>query len=267
MLSDLLSILFLGKATERFRVFTTLYLMTTSAFIANITMNKWGYYFNKSILINNSNIIDFLLSKEAFMVLTLYIIVCGIVFIGTTISLYLSSYLFIFFIKWLIEFLYYTYLAIMFCLGLIFLIITFNLKKIKDFDDRNEKVVPTIEGILIKAKIVQRTNGLLFQDKHFNWLRTVVQDLLPPDSRVIKNACLTSTILISTFYILLQLDLYQIVPTIYYIIRYAMIYYIFNSLVLIWLDNRLDYLTDILLTTQPAPPTVFTVGQINPPTP
>ena len=228
---DLLSILFLGEAYEKFKILSTIYLLTMCAWITNIIMNNLGYYYNPEIKIKTNHVIDFLLSANAVLLLGIFVFISCLVFICLPILLHFIS----FGLSRLIPAL----------LSLLFIviprIILLKFKKLKRIP------VLRLGHLLNYGQMIYIKNNIIYKGKQFSFFKKMTQDLITKGDRIINGSCNFTVALLSTVIVFYLYQIYIVLPITYVILKYFMWYYILNACTIIWLDNKKDYLIEIML--------------------
>lgn len=258
----LLPTLFLGQEKEKFKILYSTYFLVISGFITKIIMKGLNFFYDKTIPLNYNTIIDFIFSKEGFLVLFIYGIVCIVLFKIIPLALYISHFAWRHLVKYvlipLVALLIFILPSILFLRIIIRPVLYlinkfFNKKMFLDYTPPPSLTL-TIRDLLIRGRVLQLIDGREYRGKNFKNMKKFFQEINNPDSRTVINSCIVANMFITAWFLLYWFELYNLIPNIYVGIKWLAIYFIHNSLVLIWIDDRIDYIMSIIISTTSEPP-------------
>ena len=258
-MKNLLDALILGKGIEKIKIITTTYLILMCVIFTNIIMNLLHYCYTKtSINYSITEIMDFIFSKECFLVVTIFAINFTFVF-------FWGRMVFVPFAVFIgIKILKYGFAILLFLLGFMILLITLQFKKIKKASERLKRFLnfASIENIEFRNFLVWGVTSNVDGNKFGKLLKKVQftvynhgKDIIKldslqkrEDSDTLENVLTILYILVSIYLIFEWYDVLKTsMPKIWICVKIITWYWAANSTYVIWIFKNIEFMKDMII--------------------
>lgn len=229
--------IFLGKGTEKLKGFTNAYLVVISAILTDIILSQsYGFYYDKSIVLTSGNAIDYMLSRQGALFMTVWVLIAGghyvIVPIIMKILAYIARGAFISAGNLFFYSIYFIFTKIL------------RLKAEKKFSFIREDEL--LNYALYLIRVCHYKNGYTVRNKYYRFYKWYVLNIAGPFRQSAHNVNLTTALLMSTLAVIYKYRFFELVPVIYYLIVGVTALYIINSIIAAWVTTKPDYFLKII---------------------
>ncbi len=229
--------IFLGQGAEKLKSFTNTYLVIISAILTDIILNQaCGFYHDKSVVLTSGAAIDFMLSRQGALFMTVWALIAGGHYVIIPVIMKILSYM--------------VRGALLSAGNLFFYSIYFIFTKIlrlkaeKKFSFIQEDEL--LNYALYLIRVCHYKNGYTVRNKYYRFYKWYVLNIATPFCQSAHNVHLTTALLMSTLAVIYQYRFFELVPAIYYMVMGVTACYIINSIIVAWVTTKPDYFLKII---------------------